>query len=112
MTEKTETDHTEHDRGLGYTDALDSGEYDTGWLAAEVRLQHYIARTAKQECRDRERRLAIREASQRHVIAHELAERMRRWGLGKYATAGAQRVLDELFPISRCEPDCEGRPDA
>ncbi len=99
-------DYTEHDRSLGYHHALNSGEYDIDWLAAEIRLQASIVRTVENERREHSRREAAREANQRHVIAHEIADRMRGWGLGKYATAGAQRVLDELFPISRCEPGC------
>lgn len=113
--EALETNHglaaptqAEQDRALGYNYALDSGEYSLQWLVSEVRMLHVQRDREVRERLESERRMARREANQRHVIAHEIAARMFAWKLGKHATAGALRALDAVYPTRNCPDDCTG----
>lgn len=94
----------EYDRRLGYFELLD--KHERAWLAAEVRMLHRQCESVKADCRQRLAQAHQRELNLRHRLAHQLLGLMPRWGLGKYATAGARRALDALYPTGTCSQYC------
>lgn len=101
---------SEHrDRDLGYFHPLET--HSVNWLASEVRMLHVQRDHETRERRDAETRLKVERDNLRHILAHQAAGTAARRVVGKYRQEGAAQIVELLWPISTCPPDCDGRPD-
>jgi hypothetical protein len=98
------------DRSLGYFYPLNTQTVE--WLASEVRMLHVQRDRETRERLEAEARFERDRASLRHILAHQAAATVTLRISGKYRQEGAAQIVEMLWPVSKCPPECDGREDS